>query len=216
MIRSILKVGIPSGLENSMFQLGKLMVSRIFTGFGTAAIAANAISSSLGSIVYMPGQGFGMAILTIVGQCVGARNYDGAKRYTAKLMKLLYGILIPANMLLFISCRPLIGFFGLSQEALGMAVLFTSVHCISSSIAWPLSFALPNALRAAGDANFCMIVAAISMWSVRVSAAYLLAYPLGVGPLGVWLAMAGDFVVRSICYTWRWVHGRWQTKRVIS
>jgi Na+-driven multidrug efflux pump len=97
-----------------------------------------------------------------------------------------------------------------------MAKTFLQVHCISMAIGWPMSFALPNALRAAGDARYVMIVASVSMWTVRVSAAYLLAYPLGIGPLGVWLAMGADFIVRGSCYLTRWLGGRWQTKQVIS
>jgi Na+-driven multidrug efflux pump len=97
-----------------------------------------------------------------------------------------------------------------------MAKTFLHVHCISMALGWPLSFALPNALRAAGDARFVMIAATISMWTVRVSAAYLLTFVLGVGPLGVWLAMGADFVVRGAFYCSRWLSGKWQEKKVIS
>jgi Na+-driven multidrug efflux pump len=83
-------------------------------------------------------------------------------------------------------------------------------------IGWGASFALPNALRAAGDARFVMIAATVSMWTVRVSFAYILTFALEMGPVGVWLAMGGDFMVRGTCYTVRWVRGRWQNKRVIA
>ena len=97
-----------------------------------------------------------------------------------------------------------------------MAKVFLRVHCISMAIGWPMSFALPNALRAAGDARYVMIVASVSMWTIRVSAAYLLAYPLGVGPLAVWIAMGADFICRGTCYLTRWRGGKWQTKQVIE
>jgi putative MATE family efflux protein len=216
MIRSILNVGIPSGLESSMFQIGRLLTQRIFTSFGTTAIAANAIAGVINSVSFMPGMAYGIALLTIVGQCVGAGDYGGAKKQTAKIIKLAYGTLFVISLLIYLFMENLVSLFNLSPEAHDMAKLFLRVHCISMVIGWPMSFALPNALRAAGDARFVMIVAAVSMWTVRVSAAYLLTYTFGVGPLGVWLAMGGDFLVRGTCYLTRWLRGRWQYKTVIS
>ena len=192
MIRRILNIGIPSGLENSLFQIGKLLVSRLVSTFGTPSIAANAITSSIGSFIYMPGQGFGMAILIIVGQCIGARYYRGAKVYTKKLLYVAYGVLIFLNLLIFVSMESLVSCFSLSVEAQELTKRFLSIHCISSSIAWPLSFALPNALRAAGDAQYCMILAGLSMFTVRLSLSYVLAYGLGFGVAGIWFGMAGD------------------------
>jgi putative MATE family efflux protein len=216
MVRNILNVGIPSGLENSMFQIGRLLTQRIFTGFGTFAIAANAISSVVNSFSFMPGMAYGMALITIVGQCVGAGDYPGAKRYTAKVMKIACVTVFIINLLIYIFMDPLIGLFNLSREAHGLAKNFLRVHCISMVIGWVFSFALPNALRAAGDARYVMIVAAISMWTVRVSAAYFLSYVLKIGPLGVWIAMGLDFVSRGTFYLTRWRSGKWQQKKVIE
>jgi putative MATE family efflux protein len=216
MIRTILNIGIPSGVENSMFQFGKILVSRIFTSFGTAAIAANAITSSINSLFFMPGQAFGLAILTIIGQCIGAGDYKGAKGYTVKILKLCYVTLIALTAFIFLFADPLIGLFHLSAEAHGLAKSYIIVYCVSAPIFWPLGFTLPNALRAAGDARYCMVVSIITMWVVRVSAAYCFAYPLGLGSVGAWVAMGADFVARAIFYTTRWVRGKWQEKRVIG
>ena len=216
MIHNILNVGIPSGLESSMFQIGRLLTQRIFTTFGTRAFAANAIAGVINSFSFMPGMAYGMALLTIVGQCVGAGDYEAAKKQTAKIMKITYITLFIISSLIYIFMEPLISFFSLSPEAHDMAKVFLRVHCISMAIGWPMSFALPNALRAAGDARYVMIVASVSMWTIRVSAAYLLAYPLGVGPLAVWIAMGADFICRGTCYLTRWRGGKWQTKQVIE
>jgi putative MATE family efflux protein len=216
MLHNILNVGIPSGLESSMFQIGRLLTQRIFTTFGTRAFAANAIASVINSFSFMPGMAYGMALLTIVGQCVGAGDYAAAKKQTARIMKITYITLFIISGVIYIFMEPLVSLFSLSPEAHDMAKTFLRVHCISMAIGWPLSFALPNALRAAGDARYVMIVASVSMWTVRVSAAYLLAYPLGVGPLGVWLAMGGDFLCRGTCYLTRWLRGKWQAKQVIG
>jgi putative MATE family efflux protein len=216
LIRSILNVGIPSGLESSMFQIGRLPVTRIFTTFGTTAIAANAITSVINSASFMPGSAYGIAILTIVGQCIGAKNNEAAKFYTTKILRITYCTLVPLSVLIFIFMEPLVSVFNLSPEAHDMAKSFLNIHCITMALAWTSSFALPNALRAAGDARYCMLVAVASMWVCRVSIAYLLAYVVGLGPIGVWYAMAADFIVRSISYGSRWLSGRWQGKTVIE
>jgi putative MATE family efflux protein len=214
-VRSILNVGIPSGLESSMFQIGKILVSRIFTIFGTAAIAANAISGVINSFAFMPAQAFAIAMLTIVGQCIGARDPGSARLYTTRLMKLSHLSIFALSILILVFMNPLVRIFNLTAEAQRLAKQFLLVHCIFSPFSWPQSFTLPNALRAAGDSRYCMIVAVISMWTIRVSAAYLLCFAFGVGPVGVWLAMVADWALRAVCYTRRWRLGRWQNKTVI-
>ncbi|MDR0377958.1 MAG: MATE family efflux transporter [Spirochaetaceae bacterium] len=216
MIHNILNVGIPSGLESSMFQIGRLLTQRIFTTFGTAAIAGNAIASVVNSFSFMPGNAYSMVLLTVVGQCVGAGDYAAAKRNTVKIMKLSYITIFTMNLFIYIFMEQVINIFNLSEEAHDLAKSFLRVHCISMTIGWALSFGLPNALRAAGDARYVMIVASVSMWTVRVSAAYLLSYVFGVGPLSVWLAMGGDFIVRGTCYLIRWIGGKWEKQRVID
>ena len=131
-------------------------------------------------------------------------------------MKMAYIAIFIISVLIFIFMEPLVSLFRLSGEAHEMAKTFLRVHCISMAIGWPMSFALPNALRAAGDSRFVMIAASVSMWTVRVSAAYLLTFIFGMGPLGVWLAMGADFITRGSAYYLRWVRGKWQEKRVIT
>jgi len=216
MIRRILKIGIPTGLENSMFQIGKLLTQRIFPFFGTSIIAANAVASVINNFSLQAGNAFAIAILTIVGQCIGAGDYAAAKNYTKKLIKLTWVSTFIFTGVVFVFRSPLAGLFSLSPEAHAAAKLFLTIHCISMTIGWTFSFALPNALRAAGDARFVMVVAAISMWTVRVSAAYFFTFVLKLGPAGVWLAMGGDFITRGTSFILRWRSGRWQKMRVIS
>jgi putative MATE family efflux protein len=216
MVRNILNVGIPSGIESSMFQVGRLLTQRIFTTFGTMAMAANAIAGVVNSFSFMPGNAYGIALLTVVGQCVGAGDYEGAKKQTAKIMKLCYFTIFIMSVAAFIFMEPLVNLFSLSPEAHEMAKSFLRVHCISMVIGWSFSFALPNALRAAGDAKYVMMAATVSMWTVRVSFAYILTFAIGLGPIGVWLAMGLDFISRGTAYITRWVGGRWKNKKVIE
>jgi putative MATE family efflux protein len=216
MVRNILNIGIPSGLESSMFQLGRLLTQRIFTVFGTTAIAANAIASVINSFSFMPGTAFGMALLTVVGQCIGAQDYEAAKKYTKKIMIYAYICIFTMSSLIFIFIEPVVSFFNLSGEAHDLVKVFLRIHCISMALGWALSFAMPNALRAAGDARYVMIIATISMWTIRVSCSYLFTFTFKMGPLGVWLAMGGDFMFRGCAYLHRWVQGKWREKKVIE
>jgi putative MATE family efflux protein len=216
MTRNILNVGVPTGLENSMFQFGRLLTQRIFTGFGTTVIAANAVAGVINSFSFMPGMAYGMALLTVVGQCIGAGDRQAARRYTKKILTIAWLTIFVTSGLVYLFMEPLISLFSLSPEAHETAKTFLRVHCITMAAGWTFSFALPNALRAAGDARYVMIAAAVSMWTVRVGASYLLTFALGLGPVGVWVAMGGDFLVRGACYLHRWLSGTWEKMRVID
>jgi len=215
MIKRILNIGIPSGLEASMFQVGKILITRIFTTFGTIAIAANAVSSTINSMAFMPGSGFGIGLLIIAGQCIGAGDYLGAKRYTKKLLTMSYVTYFIININILIFMNQIIGIFNLSEEAHRMCVLFLRIHCVTSTLFWCPSFVLPNALKAAGDARYVMVVAACTMWLVRVCSAYIMAFKFGLGPIAVWIAMGADFLFRGIFFGKRWLSNKWIEKKVI-
>ncbi|MCL1815197.1 MAG: MATE family efflux transporter [Treponema sp.] len=215
MTARILNVGVPSGLESSMFYIGRLLTQRIFTSFGTAAMAGNAIASVINSFSYMPGLAFSMGILTVAGQCLGSGDVEGARRNTSLIIKISWLTLFILSGFILVFLDPLIGIFNLGPEAYAMAKAFLQVHCISMALGWTFSFVLPNALRAAGDIRFVVFVSTITMFAVRVSAAYFITFTLGTGPLGVWIAMGLDFIVRSNCYLWRWKSGKWRDKKVI-
>lgn len=215
MIKRILNIGIPSCLESSMFQVGKILVTRIFTMFGTVAIAANAVASNINSLAFMPGSGYGMGLLIIAGQFIGAGNYAEVKRYTKKIMSYSYLTYFIINVNVLIFMNPIIGIFNLSPEAHLMCATFLKIHCVTSTLFWCTSFVLPNVLKAAGDARYVMIVAICTMWVIRVCSAFILAFPLGIGPAAVYVAMGADFLFRGIFFTIRYARGRWKEKRVI-
>ena len=214
-IKDILGVGIPSFFENSMFWIGKLLTQRIFPLFGTGAIASNAIAGMINSLAHMTGGAYGMALQTEAGQLIGAGDYPAAKKQTAKIMMRAYRTMSIISGLNAVFAGPLAGLFSLSPEALAIAVQILRIHSIFMIVGWPMSFTLPNALRAAGDGKFVMAAAALSMWIVRVGCAYLFALGFGLGPLGVWLGMGCDFITRGTVYLLRWRGGKWQAKRVI-
>ena len=215
MIRRIFSQGIPNGLENSMFQIGKLMVSGIVSMFGVSIIAANAISNNIASLCNLPGTAIGLAIVTVVGQCVGAGDVRQARHYANRLILLVYAFTIAVDVALFIFARPLAGIFNLSPEALDASEEVLRWYAVAAAIFWPASFTVPNALRAAGDARFTMGVSVFCMWAFRIGASYLLVYSFDMGLLGIWVAMFIDWVVRAAFFVARYRGSKWLTKRVV-
>ena len=213
---SILKVGIPNGVENGMFQVGKLLVAGLISSFGTAAIAANAICNNLGSISNIPGAAIGLGMVTVVGQCVGARDHAQARRYTKLLLGWTYAVMMLTNLAVMLLAEPLIGMYHVGAETNRMAFEVMAVYCIMCAVVWPLSFTTPNALRAAGDARFTMTVSMFSMWIFRIGFSYILGSWMQIGLFGVWLAMEIDWVVRALFFTIRFLGKKWEKSNVIG
>lgn len=216
MVLSILKIGVPNGLENSMFQLGKILVQGIVTTFGTVAITANAVASSIAGMECIPGMAIGMALVTVMGQCVGAKEFEQGKKYTIKLMKITYVATAVLNIAILLIANPIVSIYNLSPETSALAVEMLITHGGFAIIFWPAAFTLPNALRAAGDARFTMIISIASMWTFRIVLAYIFAVTLNIGPLGIWLAMICDWVFRAILFIWRFLSGKWKTKALFK
>ena len=212
MIRRILYIGIPSGLENSLFQLGRVLVVSIIASFGTMQIAANAVANNLDSLGTIPGQAMSLTIITVVGRCVGARDYEQAKYYTKKLLKSAYIVTIAMNAAVILSMPLVLRAYNLSDETLKLAAILVIIHTGCAMLIWPLSFTLPNALRAANDVKFTMIVSIASMWIFRIVFSYILGKLLGWGAIGVWISMIMDWVCRTSFFVARYRSGKWQTK----
>ena len=218
MIKRILFIGIPNGLENGMFQAGKLLVLNLITTFGTSAVAANAIANSVAGVVNVPGMALGLAIITVVGRCMGAGATDQAVTYTKRLVGVCYLFMLVMSTGMFFLADFLVSLFNLSPEAVGMAAQVLRICAVGNVIFWPMSFTLPNSLRAAGDAVFTMMVSLCSMFACRVALSYVLAcsWGLNLGLAGVWLAMVADWIVRSFLFLLRYWRGSWKKIKVIE
>ena len=208
MIKRILKIGIPNGLENSMFQFGKLMIQSLVSTLGTSAIAAFAVASNIVTIEYLPGNALGLGLITIVGQCVGAGEFEQAKKYTKKIIAVNYIILLFVATGLALLSGPVVGIYNLSPEAAEIAISMIVIHSVAMAI-WPTSFTLPNALRAASDVKFTMTVSVFSMWAFRIGFSYLFILVFHMNIMGVWIAMFVDWLFRDFCFIIRFVRGKW-------
>ena len=215
MIKKVLKIGVPNGLENGMFQIGKLLVASLITTFGTASIAANAICGIVTGMALIPGSAIGIAMITVVGQCVGAKEYGQAAAYTRKLMFAMYAAMFFLNVMLFVFTRQFVDIFGLSPYAADLSSEVLKIYAVAGTLVWPISFGLPNALRAAGDAKFTMITSVISMWLFRIAFSYILIYLFRLQLHGVWIAMYIDWIFRSSVFVVRFARGKWKKLKVI-
>lgn len=211
-IKKILRIGVPNGLENSMFQLGKILVLSLVAGFGTASIAANAVSNTIANFQILPGMAIGLATITVVSRCVGAGDYEQVRFYTRKLLRITYLSMILINIIIDLGLPLILWIYNLTPET-GMItkqlILYHSICCVTI---WPFSFTLPNALRTSNDVRFCMVTSIVSMWVWRIAFSFVLAQFLHLGVFGVWVAMTIDWLFRAICFVIRYRGSRWQLK----
>lgn len=215
MVRRILHIAIPNGVENGLFQLGRVLVVSIISRFGTAQIAANAVANNLDSMGCIAGQAMNLAMITVVGQCMGAGEKEQAVWYTKKLWKFTYKITAVVNSIILLSLPLLLNIYSLSLEAWRYAFILVCIHNGCAILLWPTSFTMPNALRAAGDVRFTMVISVASMFIFRIGFSVVLGIYFGLGAIGVWIAMVLDWICRVSFYVFRFCSKKWLDFKVI-
>ena len=213
MMGSILRIGIPSACENCFFSLGRLIVASMITLFGTSQVSANAVAGNIDRLGIIIGQAMGLAMVTVVGQCVGARDTDQAKYYIKKLLGWTYLAQGLTNLLIVIFVGQLVDFYStLGPETRALAMKLSTMHASMAILFWPVSFVLPNALRASNDVKFTMWVGIFSMLVCRIFGSWILCVQLEMGAVGVWIAMITDWVLRTSFFVPRVISGKWKSK----
>lgn len=211
----ILKIAVPSGVENGLFALGRVLVTSIIALFGTTQIAANGVASSVNQIAVIATNTMNLAIIPVAGQCVGAGKYDQAAYYTKKLMKITYVIVGVMGGLVIVILPAILGFFELSEETYQLSAVLIISHNVMAFLLHPTSFVLSNSLRAAGDVKVTMYIGIGSILLFRLGTAVLFGIVLDMGVFGVWIAMGMDWLARSVAFTIRYRSGKWREARVI-
>lgn len=210
-IKKILYIGIPNGLENSLFQLGKILLLSLISTLGTYAIAANAVCNTLASFNVLPGQAINLALLSVASLCVGAGDYEQTRYYTKKLIRIAFLFTAVLSVLIMLFAPTIMKMYQLSPQTAGLAVQVIRWHALMAVFLWMPSFTLPNTLRASGDVVWTMIIAIASMWIFRIGCAYVITKYTNLGLLGVWMAMTVDWLFRAICYEARYHGHKWET-----
>ena len=214
-IRKILRIGIPAGLEGATFHIGKIMVQALTASLGTSAIAINAVAGNFNAYSNIPGNGINLALITVVGQCRGQRNFRDITYYTKRLTALVYASTIAINIPFYLITPQVVSFYGLEASSLAAAIPICRLCLIECMLIWPLAFTLPNMLKAVGDVRFILFASFSSMWVFRVGGAFLMVRGFGMGIEAVWYAMYLDWAARGIFFLSRILSGRWKTKEVI-
>lgn len=215
LIKKILMIGIPSGIENGMFQFGKLAIQSSVSTLGTVAIAAQAMTNTLENLNGIAAIGIGVGLMTIVGQCIGAGRQEEAKYYIVKLVGISEIVLIASCLLAFLLTKPVLYFSGMEPESARMCFEMMCAITIVKPIVWALSFIPPYGMRAAGDVKFLMISSCMTMWFARVVLAICLIRFCGFGPMAVWIGMFVDWTLRGIISVIRFRSGKWLQHQVI-
>ena len=215
MIKRILGIGIPSGVENSMFQLGKLAIQSTVSTLGTAAIAAQAMTNILENLNGIAAIGVGVGLMTIVGQCLGAGRKDEAVYYIKKLCVIAEIVVLTSCLIVFALTKPVTILGGMEKESADMCFHMVMWITIMKPLVWTMAFVPGYGLRAAGDVKFSMITSCCTMWACRFCLCVFLIRVMGFGPMGVWIGMFADWTVRSIIFTWRFHSRKWMQHKLI-
>ena len=211
-MRRILYIGIPSGIENSLFQVGRVAVVSIISNFGRTQIAANAIANNLDGLGVNMGNAIGIAMITVIGRCVGAGKYKEAKYYVKKLMFIGYLVIIVPALIIFLFQNSFISIYNVPDATKELTAVLVWIHMGVAIFLWPLSFILPNALRAGNDVKFTMGISLFSMAVFRFGTSLFIAKVFHIGAVGVWCAMIIDWIFRSSNFVYRFVSGKWWHK----
>ena len=211
-VKRILFIGIPSGIENGIFQLGRVLVVSIIAAFGTSQIAANGVANSLDSMGCIVGQAMSLAMITVIGRCVGAGEEGQVRYYTKKLLGETYFYTAVINSIILLLLPWILQIYGLGEETTRLSYILVMIHDGMAIFLWPASFVLPNMLRACNDVKYTMVVSIFSMITFRIGFSYLFGVHMGWMAVGVWAAMVIDWVFRVICFVGRYLAGTWRKK----
>jgi putative MATE family efflux protein len=215
MLKKILGIGLPYGLENGMFHVGRIVVLSLVAMFGTTAIAANAVSGTITLFQVLPGISIGLGLTVVISRCVGAGDYDQAKYYTKKIMTIVYVTHIVSCVAVLALLPAILHIYGLSATTTALTSKIVWYHGFFMIFIWPLAYTLPITFRAAGDAKFPMMVAILTMFLCRIALAYLFSIYFHMGMFGTWIAMFVDWIVKAILFIYRYLSGRWMLYRSI-
>jgi Na+-driven multidrug efflux pump len=215
MMKRILGIAVPNGLENGIFQLVKVALSSIVALFGTYQIAANGVAQSIWSLAALSGVSMGPVFITVIGQCMGSKDTDGAEYYFKKLLKITRILSAVWNVLILVLTPLFLHFYAIEPETKLLVIKLVILHNVFNTVAFPYSGALGNGLRAAGDVKYTMVVSIFTTVAVRLVFSWVFAVLFNLGVLGIAWAMCMDWTVRGVIFFFRLRGGKWKKFEVI-
>lgn len=214
-LKKVLQVGIPYGVENGLFQLGRVLVLSLVSTFGTMAIAANSVGYAIGIFSVLPGFAINLGLTAVISNCVGANDYEQARYYNKKCLVMVLISHVVINLIIFALLPAVLGIYNLSAQTAQMTTEMVIWHCIFAIVIWPLSFTLPSTFRGAGDSKSVMYISLAVMFICRIGFSYVIADWMGIGVFGTWIAMFIDWYVRAGIYIYRYFSNKWTEYRVV-
>ena len=214
-LKKVLQVGVPYGVENGLFQLGRVLVLSLVSTFGTMAIAANSVGYAIGIFSVLPGFAINLGLTAVISRCVGANDYEQARYYNKKMLVVVVMSHVIVNAIIFAALPLIVSIYGLSPQTAAMTGEMVIWHGIFAIIIWPLSFTLPSTFRGAGDSKSVMYISLAVMFTCRIALSYVIADWMGIGVFGTWIAMFVDWYVRAGIYIYRYFSNKWTEYRVV-
>ena len=215
MARRIMGVAIPNSIENTLFQAAKVVLGMLVATFGTSQIAANTTGQTFWSVAACMGMSMGTVFITVVGQCAGAGDTEAAEWYIRKLTRLSLLLATIWNIIVMALTPILLPLYDLSDETKRLILIIVAIHNLFSALVQPFSGPLSSGLRAAGDVRFTMWASIFATVVCRTFLSFLLAKWLGMGVIGIALAMVLDWCIKAALDIWRFRSGKWKNYRII-
>ena len=214
-LKKVMFIGLPFAAEQMFFNGGKLLTQTFIVQIGTLAMTANAIGASISLLLQIGPNALSIAVVTIVGQCMGRRNIQDARKFVKSFIW-LSSILSLITFAIVLPLFPwMMKMFAPPDEIIPTIFMLVLISAIAQPFLWSISFIMPSALRAAGDSSFTSIVSLLSMWLFRVVFGYMLGITLGFGIIGVWMAMIAEWGVRGFIYTRRFRGDKWYKHKLV-
>lgn len=215
LLKRILGIAVPNGIENGIFQFVKVALSSIVALFGTYQIAANGVAQSIWSVAALSGVVMGPVFITVIGQCMGNNDPEAAEVYFKKLMKITLAISTIWNLLILL-CTPIfLRFYVLDSQTKKLVFWLVLLHNFFNALVFPFSGVLGNGLRATGDVKYTMGVSIFTTVAIRLVFSYVFAVGFHLGVMGIGWAMCLDWIIRGILYYLRLKSGKWKSFKVI-
>ena len=216
MLKRILNIAVPNGVENGLFQLSKVALSSIVALFGTVQIAANGVAQSFWSMASLFCIAFGYAFVTVIGQCMGAGDTEAVDYYNKKLLRITYIGSAVWNLLIMILTPFVLMLYSLLEDTRNLVILLVIIHSVFNVALCPVAFSLSNGLRAAGDIKFTMYASISATVVCRVIFSIVLGVWMDLGVVGICLAMVGDWLVKAALTLVRYRSRKWTKFQVIN